>query len=149
MYGLRVAIPISVRIYRTASSPDRGAMDRVSQPPNPAGGKGPARTNCSSFVPLAGRKTPPAFLEELSPLPQAYSNFRFIPSMSETAQSKRPWKGETGFIDREMLARHLSQLDGAAYYSAGPPAMVAAMRKMLAGAGVDEDDVRTEEFGGY
>ena len=34
------------------------------------------------------------------------------------------------------------------HYIAGPPAMVAAMRKMLASAGVDEDDIRTEEFSG-
>jgi ferredoxin-NADP reductase len=35
------------------------------------------------------------------------------------------------------------------YYIAGPPAMVAAMRQMLVGAGVGEDDIRTEEFAGY
>lgn len=35
------------------------------------------------------------------------------------------------------------------YYSAGPAAMVMAMRKMLNGAGVDDDDIRTEEFSGY
>ncbi len=90
-----------------------------------------------------------AFLEELSRLPQAYPNLHFIPSMSEMAKSKRPWDGETGFIDREMLVRHLPQLQGPVYYIAGPPAMVGAMRKMLVAAGVDEDDVRTEEFGGY
>jgi len=27
--------------------------------------------------------------------------------------------------------------------------MVAAMRQMLTSAGVDEDDIRTEEFAGY
>jgi ferredoxin-NADP reductase len=32
---------------------------------------------------------------------------------------------------------------------AGPPAMVGAMQQMLASAGVDEDDFRTEEFSGY
>lgn len=30
-----------------------------------------------------------------------------------------------------------------------PPAMVTGIRKMLVGAGVDEDDVRSEEFAGY
>lgn len=90
-----------------------------------------------------------AFLEDLSQVAKAYSNFRFIPSMSEMGKSRQPWKGETGFINREMLTRHLPQLQGPVYYIAGPPAMVAAMRQMLAAAGVDEDDVRTEEFGGY
>jgi Na+-transporting NADH:ubiquinone oxidoreductase subunit NqrF len=40
-------------------------------------------------------------------------------------------------------------LQGSIYYSAGPPAMVASMRKMLVDAGVDEDDIRTEDFAGY
>jgi Na+-transporting NADH:ubiquinone oxidoreductase subunit NqrF len=48
-----------------------------------------------------------------------------------------------------MLLKHLSALQGPIYYVAGPPAMVTAMREMLTNAGVDEDDIRTEEFGGY
>ena len=54
-----------------------------------------------------------------------------------------------GFIDREMLLRHMDSLKGPIYYVAGPPAMVVAMREMLTKAGVEEDDIRTEEFGGY
>lgn len=76
-------------------------------------------------------------------------NFHLIPSMSEMEKSHREWKGETGFINKEMLTRHLPSLQGPIYYIAGPPAMVTAMRQMLAGAGVDEDDIRTEEFAGY
>jgi hypothetical protein len=33
--------------------------------------------------------------------------------------------------------------------SAGPPAMVTGLRHILVRAGVDEDDIRTEEFAGY
>ncbi|HWC17973.1 MAG TPA: hypothetical protein VG498_13215 [Terriglobales bacterium] len=64
-------------------------------------------------------------------------------------QSGTSWNGERGFIDRAMLAKHLSSFSGPIYYLAGPPAMVAAMRQMLAAAGPNEDDVRTEEFAGY
>ena len=69
--------------------------------------------------------------------------------MTAMAKSKKEWKGETGFINQEMLIRHLDHLQGPIYYIAGPPAMVTAMRNMLVGAQVDEDDIRTEEFGGY
>jgi ferredoxin-NADP reductase len=48
-----------------------------------------------------------------------------------------------------MLAKLLGTLQGPIYYIAGPPPMVAAMREMLVGAGVDEDDIRAEEFAGY
>jgi ferredoxin-NADP reductase len=90
-----------------------------------------------------------AFLDELRDLSQSNTHLLFVPSMSEMERSKVDWNGERGFINREMLAKHLPSLDGPIYYVAGPPAMVAAMREMLMKAGVDEDDLRTEEFGGY
>jgi ferredoxin-NADP reductase len=90
-----------------------------------------------------------AFLEALQMLEKSNPNFQLICTMTELPQSQKGWKGETGLIDKEMLSRYLSTLQGPIYYSAGPPAMVTGMRKMLVGAGVDEDDIRTEEFGGY
>jgi ferredoxin-NADP reductase len=90
-----------------------------------------------------------AFMNILNEMAKADSNFRFIPSMSELSKSAQTWNGESGFINRDMLARNLPSLQGPIYYIAGPPAMVTAMRQMLNAAGVDEDDVRTEEFSGY
>jgi ferredoxin-NADP reductase len=90
-----------------------------------------------------------AFMDVLSQLEKENPNYKFIPSMSEMSKSSQKWNGETGFINKEMLARHLPSLPGPIYYIAGPPAMVTAMRQMLSGAGLDEDDIRTEEFAGY
>jgi ferredoxin-NADP reductase len=90
-----------------------------------------------------------AFLKDLEILSKLNANFIFIPSMSEMEKSQFEWPNERGFINREMLLRHMDGLQGPIYYVAGPPAMVGAMREMLTNAGVDEDDIRTEEFGGY
>jgi ferredoxin-NADP reductase len=90
-----------------------------------------------------------AFMTILRQLESENANYKFIPSMTEMSKSKQTWNGEVGFINREMLVRHLPGLQGPIYYVAGPPAMVTAMRQMLTGAGVDEDDIRTEEFAGY
>jgi Na+-transporting NADH:ubiquinone oxidoreductase subunit NqrF len=65
------------------------------------------------------------------------------------SKSKKEWAGETVLIDKEMLSRHLATLQGPIYYIAGPPPMVAGVRKMLVSAGVDEDDIRAEDFAGY
>jgi len=89
------------------------------------------------------------FLEILQGLEKTNPNFRLVATMTEMARSSREWNGETGLIDGEMVTRHVRTLQGPIYYVAGPPPMVAAMREMLVGAGVDEDDVRTEEFAGY
>jgi ferredoxin-NADP reductase len=90
-----------------------------------------------------------AFLDELLKAAKQNSNFHLIATMTEMEKSHRLWNGETGFINSDMIARHLPSLQGPIYYLAGPPAMVAAMRRILTEAGVDEDDIRTEEFSGY
>jgi ferredoxin-NADP reductase len=90
-----------------------------------------------------------AFLEALQMLENSNPDFQLICTMTEMTQSHKEWTGETGVINKEMLSGHLTALQGPIYYSAGPPAMVAAMKKMLVGAGVDEDDIRTEDFAGY
>ena len=90
-----------------------------------------------------------AFLDELTALARKNSRFHLIATMVEMEKSKQSWTGEKGFINAAMLQRHLPGLTGPIFYIAGPPAMVAAMREMLAKAGVDEDDIRTEDFPGY
>jgi ferredoxin-NADP reductase len=90
-----------------------------------------------------------AFMNVLRQLERENANYKFIPTMTEMNKSRQTWDGEVGFINRDMLLSHLPGLKGPIFYIAGPPGMVAAMREMLTGAGVDEDDIRTEEFAGY
>jgi ferredoxin-NADP reductase len=90
-----------------------------------------------------------AFLDTLRALETTNPNFRLICTMTEMSKSKKEWKGETALIDKEMLCRHLADLQGPIYYIAGPPAMVTAMRETLVSAGVEETDIRTDEFVGY
>jgi ferredoxin-NADP reductase len=90
-----------------------------------------------------------AYLDSLQEVAAGHPGFRCIPTMTAVAKSHASWTGETGRITREMLARYLSTLQGPIYYLAGPPGMVAATRAMLVQAGVDDDDIRSEEFGGY
>ena len=89
------------------------------------------------------------FLDTLQNMEKTNPNFHLICTMTEMSKSKKEWKGETVPIDQDMLSRHLATLQGPIYYSAGPPAMVAGMRAMLVSAGVNEDDIRTEDFAGY
>jgi len=90
-----------------------------------------------------------AFLEELAALPKRHSRCHFVGTMVEMDKSSRPWSGETGFLDRAMLERYLKGFAAYVYYIAGPPGLVEAMQKMLIGAGIAEDAIRTDEFFGY
>jgi ferredoxin-NADP reductase len=90
-----------------------------------------------------------AFLDDLQQLEAENPNYKLIVTMTQPEKSRRPWKGKTGYINTEMLAEEVSDLRAPIYYSAGPPEMVATMRKMLEDMGVSGTDIRTENFAGY
>ena len=89
------------------------------------------------------------FLDELQSLEKENPNYRLIASMTEMAKSHRSWHGEAGPIDKEMLGRYLKGAVSPIYYIAGPPEMVKGMHATINEAGVDDDDIRAEEFAGY
>lgn len=97
-----------------------------------------------------------AFLDELDALQQENPNYRFIATMTEMKKSKVRWEGETGYFTSGMLAKYLKPSASAGshdgtpiYYVTGPPRMVSGVRAMLTDSGIDDDDIRTEEFSGY
>jgi ferredoxin-NADP reductase len=90
-----------------------------------------------------------AFLAELHELEQYNKNFRLVATMTEMNRSSRPWPGATGSIDQDLVKRVSSEISAPIYYIAGPPSMVAGLREMLGHAGIDDDDIRSEEFYGY
>jgi ferredoxin-NADP reductase len=90
-----------------------------------------------------------AFLHELSRLTQANPSFSLVGTMTEASKSAQPWNGETGFIGRELIERHVPDPKAPIYYMAGPPAMTMAMQEMLGESGIAESDIQYEEFFGY
>lgn len=90
-----------------------------------------------------------AFLEELQALENENPNYRLIATMTQMEKSKRPWHGETGFVNDRMLSKYLKGAASPIYYIAGPPGMVKGIREVLSKQSVDDDDIRTEEFSGY
>lgn len=90
-----------------------------------------------------------AFLDELDRVADAQENVTIVDTMTEPEKSRYDWTGETGYVDQEMITRYVEDLTMPIYYLCGPVGMVTAMRTLLNGAGVDDDDIRTEEFTGY
>lgn len=89
------------------------------------------------------------FLEDFRMAAEKNKNFTFIPTMTNLEGSQMPWEGERGYIDQELLQKYLPDSKSPIYYTAGPIAMVNAMREILNTAGIDDDDIRSEEFAGY
>jgi ferredoxin-NADP reductase len=89
-----------------------------------------------------------AFIDTLWKLERDNPRFHFVPTLTRAANNNG-WKGKTGHIGLQMLFAQVGILRGPIYYIAGPPTMVTATRRTLSEVGVDEDDIRTEEFAGY
>ncbi len=90
-----------------------------------------------------------AYLSELMAAGEHNPHYSFIGTMAEMEKSGTVWLGETGFITGEMLGKYITNLALPIFYVVGPPAMVQAMRGVLNESGVDDDNIRTEEFSGY
>src|SRR6185312_2727615 len=90
-----------------------------------------------------------AFLSELQELEKKNPNYKLIACMTEMEKSQQPWSGERGLINHALLEKYLKGASSPIYYITGPPAMTKAMHTMLTAAGVDDDNIRIEEFAGY
>lgn len=90
-----------------------------------------------------------AFLAELQGLEQQNPHFKLLATMTDMGQSSQPWSGATGMVDAAFIKEAVKALPSPVFYVSGPPGLVEAMRGTLEAAGIDEDDVRSEEFYGY
>jgi ferredoxin-NADP reductase len=81
-----------------------------------------------------------AFIGELETIERHNSNFRLVTTMTEAGGS---------LVDAAMVADASRGLASPIFYVAGPPAMVEAMKAVLEQAGIEDTDVRSEEFFGY
>jgi len=92
------------------------------------------------------------FLDEMSGFAKENPSFTFVPTMTRMEKSNASWLGESGHLDEAMIRRHVGRADAqgaAVYYVAGPPQMVAALHGVLNSMGIDDDDIRKEDFAGY
>lgn len=100
---------------------------------------------------FSSNKTPQhaAFTDDLSRSQPLGPKYTYVSTMTGLAAASQPAMGETGFINQAMLSKYLPDLTQPIYYLCGPLGMVTALRAVLNSAGVDDDNIRTEEFSGY
>jgi ferredoxin-NADP reductase len=103
------------------------------------------------IVLLRSDKTPASapYLDELQALDRSNPNITVVATMTGPEAVNAGWRGLTGHIDAALLTRYVPDVTEPIFYLCGPARMVRGMRDVLADAGVDDDDVRTEEFLGY
>lgn len=86
-----------------------------------------------------------AFLNELIECERHHPSFKLIAAMADDAL----WQGERGFITEAMIKKYIPDIMAPIYYICGSPAMVTALQETLAEMGINEDNIKTEDFPGY
>ena len=90
-----------------------------------------------------------AFLAELQGYARQHERFKMVATMTDMGKSTSTWRGETSLVDGAFLTRVSAALESPIVYVAGPPGLVVALRVALGAAGIDDDDIRSEDFFGY
>ncbi len=90
---------------------------------------------------------------------KANTNLKVIYTITGESQGKSSsiivgsdWKGEIGFINKEMLTRYMTndELTDSIFYICGPPSMLKAMQKLLQDdLRIPDQRIKIEEFTGY
>ena len=84
------------------------------------------------------------FSEELLALQQRFSNFRYVPALSEPKPQDN-WEGETGLIT-QAVERMMPVNGSTEAYLCGPPPMIDASIKVLTQKGVQEIYIYYDKF---
>lgn len=84
------------------------------------------------------------YTQELQDLEKEYSNFKYIPVLSEPKPDDK-WTGETGFVT-QAVERHMHSNGNTEAYLCGPPPMIDAALKVLVKKGVKEVHIYYDKF---
>ena len=86
-----------------------------------------------------------AFFDEFEKWAKEYSGFKFIPTIDNTEDKN--WKYNFGYINKEMILKHINDVSEPIYYIVGPTAMVEAMERLLLELNVNANNIKLEKFG--
>ncbi|UVT19693.1 MAG: 2Fe-2S iron-sulfur cluster binding domain-containing protein [Nitrospira sp.] len=82
--------------------------------------------------------------EELEYLVRRYENFQLTITLSRETSSA--WTGPRGHVTRDLLTKAVPNLTTRRIHLCGPPAMMEAVKGILADMGVPPDQVKSENF---
>ncbi len=86
-----------------------------------------------------------AYLSELEEIEKNSRNFKLIPIMTQDPN----WPGEKRRIDSQLIKDYFPEVNRQTYMIAGPPEMVEGVFKALTEAGVEPQNIKSEDFAGY
>jgi ferredoxin-NADP reductase len=84
------------------------------------------------------------YVKELETLSKMNPDIKVVVTLT---QDNNGWKGEKGRIDKDMIARHLSNARDFSWWMCGPLEMIKSMRQNLESLGADPKMMKMEGWG--
>jgi glycine betaine catabolism B len=88
------------------------------------------------------------FKSKFDEIYQTNRNIKLVYTITNPLESKKPWNGNKGFIDSNMI-KYNTSINNKLFYICGPPGMVEAMSALLKSMNIKEEDIKIENFTGY
>ena len=86
-----------------------------------------------------------AFFDDFLKWEKENPHFKFHPTIDD--KNDENWKFDFGYINKEMLKKHIKDFSKPIYYLVGPQMMVDIMNDVLLKNGVNPDKIKLERFG--
>lgn len=86
-----------------------------------------------------------AFFNEFEKWAEEYKGFKFYPFIDD--REDKNWKYGYGYINKDIILEHISDIHRPVYYIVGPTAMVEAMENILIGLNINSENIKLEKFG--
>lgn len=86
-----------------------------------------------------------AYLDELKELANTLLDLKLILTLTDDTR----WMGETSKVDANFIKKYFPNVNDNLYMVVGPPAMVEAVELALKEAGVNQENIKVENFTGY
>ncbi|MBI5037560.1 MAG: FAD-dependent oxidoreductase [Candidatus Kerfeldbacteria bacterium] len=90
-----------------------------------------------------------SYLPEIEALTKRSDKLHYLPTMSDLTHLEHEWKGQTGFINADLIKKTVPDHMRPTYMIVGPPGMVEAMVALLKEMGLPDTQIIIEKFTGY
>lgn len=85
------------------------------------------------------------FLQEVQEFSRKIPDFKLILTMTEDPK----WSGEKRLVDAQFIKNYIPSVNEPLYMVVGPPPMVEAVEGALKEAGIEQSNIKIENFTGY
>jgi len=85
-----------------------------------------------------------AFFDEFINWSISYPDFKFIPTIDD--KTDKNWKYNFGYINKDLLLKHILEISKPIFYIVGPLPMVDSMEQLLKSLCVEESKIKLERF---